>query len=174
MSLEAAECLGFAIVSVEDSQKLRNRQEVLQLLGQAEQFELSALLINRRIARDQLANAAGINVTNAGQIQQNFLLSFFQQAAHGATQRDAAFANRNSAVHVEDRNVAGLSLADVKFCHDYLLLLFRVSPFRYEIWNLKSEIPFDLCAWFFVLSSFPTQAQSTKHKEHLLSSEPFD
>src|SRR5207302_10357852 len=110
MSLEAAECLGFAIVSVEDSQKLRNRQEVWQRLGQAEQFELSALLINRRIARDQLAHAAGINVANTCQIQQKFLLSFCQQAAHGTTQRDAAFANRNTAIHIENRHVAGLSL----------------------------------------------------------------
>src|SRR6266404_9014080 len=144
MSLEAAERLGFAIVSVEDSQKLRNRQEVLQLPGQAEEFELSALLINRRIARDQLANAAGVNVTNACQIQQKFLLSFFQQAADGTTQRDAAFANRDTAIHIENRHVAGLSLADVKFCHDSLLLLFL-----YELWNVKSEIPFDLCTLCF-------------------------
>src|SRR2546427_7572731 len=50
-SLEVAERLCFTVISVKDRQQFGDRKQVLQLLRQAQQFELPALFINRRIAR---------------------------------------------------------------------------------------------------------------------------
>src|SRR5712692_3373990 len=128
-SFEVAERVSFGVVSIEDRQQLRDRKQVSQLFCQAEQFKLSALLINRSIAGHQFADAARIDVAHACQIQQNVFLSFFQQATDGAAQSHATLADRDAAVHVENGHIAGLALADVEFCHDpgFSSVNFRIS-----------------------------------------------
>ncbi len=50
--LEAVESFGLGFVYVKDSQEFRNSQQVLNLLGEIEQLQLTAILINCRIARN--------------------------------------------------------------------------------------------------------------------------
>ena len=68
----------FAFVNIEDSQELGDRQQVLKLLGEIEQLELSSFFTDRGVTGNQLDDTARIDVAHAGKIQENTLLAFFE------------------------------------------------------------------------------------------------
>src|ERR671917_1354945 len=115
--LEGVERLGLVVEGVEDGQELGDAEQVANLLRQLEELQLPALALDGGEAGDQLADAGGIDVADVGQVEQNLLLVLFDQAAHGAAERDAALPDGDLAVHVEDGHVPGLALADVQFSH---------------------------------------------------------
>jgi hypothetical protein len=69
---ETAERFCFVVVDIKDSQQLCDHEQILHLLSQVEQLQLAAATVDGSVIRDQLANAARIDVLNAFQVQQNF------------------------------------------------------------------------------------------------------
>src|SRR6185369_13363545 len=104
--LEAVECLGFALVNVEDSQELRNRQQVLKFLGEIEQLELASFFADSRITGNQFANAAGIDVTHTSKVQQNSLFTLFEQSPDRSATRDTAFTDSYLSAHVKNGDIS--------------------------------------------------------------------
>src|SRR4029079_8173862 len=120
--LVAIECLGFAFVNVEDSQELRDRQQVLKFLGEIEQLELSAFFINGGVTGNQLTNAARIDVTHTRKIQQNTLLAFFEQTPDRGAQCHASLTDGYLSAHVKNGDVSGLTLVYIQLSHFRTLL----------------------------------------------------
>jgi hypothetical protein len=54
----------------------------LDLLGQVQQFQLSAVPTHRRVVCYQLADATGVDVFNTAQVEQNLFLAAVNQAAN--------------------------------------------------------------------------------------------
>src|SRR6185369_10441650 len=115
--LKAVERFRFAVVNVEHGQQLRDGQQILQLLREIEQFELAAFFADGSVARHQLADAAGIDVAHAGQVQENALLAFLKQTPDSGAQRDTAFPNRDLSAHVENGYVSCLTFVDIQLSH---------------------------------------------------------
>src|SRR5215213_9171808 len=115
--LEAVECLGFAFVNVEDSQELRDRQQVLKFLGEIEQLELSTFFVDGSVTGNKLADAARINVSHPSKVKKNALLAFFEQTPDGGAQRHASLADRYLSAHVKNRDISGLTLVDIQLSH---------------------------------------------------------
>src|SRR3954470_12808529 len=115
--VKARECRRLVIKHVEHGQELRDRQQVLDLLRQVEELERAALFLDRRKARHKLADAARIDIADAAEVEQDLVLALAEQPADGISKRDAALTDRDLAVHVEDRNIAGLPFADIDIRH---------------------------------------------------------
>src|SRR5215213_2744202 len=124
--LEAVECLGFAFVNVEDSQELRDRQQVLKFLGEIEQFELSAFFVDGSVTGNKLADAARINVSHTRKIQKNALLAFFKQTPDRGAQRHASLTDGYLSTHVKNGHVSGLTLVDIQLSH-FRNLLYAIA-----------------------------------------------
>src|SRR6185369_962132 len=124
--LEAVECLGFAFVHVEDSQELRDCQQVLKFLGEIEQLELSVFFTDGSVAGNQLADAARIDVAHTRKVQQNALLAFFEQTPDRGAQCHAALADGYLSAHIENGHVSGLTLVDIQLSH-FRNLLYAIA-----------------------------------------------
>src|SRR5215510_14605994 len=81
---ETTQGFSFRFINIKHRQQFGNHQQILNLVGEAEQLELAAGAANGRIVRNQLANAARIDVANAGEIQQDLLVSGRNQLANCA------------------------------------------------------------------------------------------
>src|SRR6185503_7634679 len=119
---ETVECLRFVLVNVENCQKFRYGEKVLKFLRQVEKFQLASIFVDGGEARNQFTDAAGVDVSNASEVQQNPLLTFFKQPANSRSQRDAALTNRDLAAHVKNGYVTSLTFRDVQLSHFRVLL----------------------------------------------------
>src|SRR5215213_11743687 len=124
--LEAVECLGFAFVDIEDSQELRDRQQVLKFLGEIEQLELSAFFVDGSVTGNKLADAARIDVPHTRKIQKNALLAFFKQTPDRGAQRHASLTDGYLSTHVKNGHVSGLTLVDIQLSH-FRNLLYAIA-----------------------------------------------
>ena len=90
----ASQRIGFRIVNIENGEQFGDRQKVLDLLRQVEQLERPAFFIDSRKARNEFANAARIDVTDAAQVQKDLVLAFTQQTSDRTAKCNAALADR--------------------------------------------------------------------------------
>src|SRR5579875_875366 len=79
--LEARNRLRLIVINLEDGEELGDLQQVVHLLGQAQQLQLPPLVRSSCKAAHQFANARAIDVGHIRQIQQNMLLILRQKVA---------------------------------------------------------------------------------------------
>src|SRR5262249_37467455 len=103
----------FVVLNIENSVELRNLQQVVDLLGQIEQFQVAALVTDRSEGTDQLANAGAVNIGDIAKIQKDFSLSFAEEVLHRLAQHGAAFAQGDTAAQVHNSNAAHLPVASL-------------------------------------------------------------
>ena len=68
LAVERSYCGGLVVQYVEDRVELRNLQQVVNLLGQVQEFQLSALVANRSKCTDQFADTRAVNVVDIAQM----------------------------------------------------------------------------------------------------------
>jgi len=73
--IEAAQGRRLVVESIEDGQQLCDRQQVLDLLRQAEELEIAALFLHGREAGHQLTDTAGVDITDAPEVEQYLVLA---------------------------------------------------------------------------------------------------
>src|SRR5688500_11792224 len=76
--LKTVERFWFGFVNVKDRQELGDRQQILKFLREVKKLQLSAVLIDRGVTGNEFADTAGIDIADAGKVQKNTLLAFFE------------------------------------------------------------------------------------------------
>src|SRR5438477_5592775 len=97
----AGESFPFLVKHIKDGQQLRNRQKILDFLRQFQQLERAAFFFNGSKARNQLADAARIDVADSAQIEQDLVFALAQQATDSGPQSDAAFADSHFSTKIK-------------------------------------------------------------------------
>src|SRR5438445_10115332 len=77
---------------LEHGQKLRDRQEIRDALGQVEQLEAAALAADCRIRADHFAEARAIYVRHVGEIEDDLLVALVDEAVDLVLQQLVALA----------------------------------------------------------------------------------
>src|SRR5687767_11523046 len=110
---EAAERVGFVVIHVEDGEQLSDDEQILDLFRQIQKLQLAAAAAHRGVVRDQFADAAGVDVPDAFQVQQKLLIATGNQIANRTAKGSAAVADAHFAIEIQNRYVARLALFDV-------------------------------------------------------------
>src|SRR5579864_2076285 len=107
--LERSDGRGLIILYVEDGVELSDLQEVVDLLGKFQQLELATLIADGGERAHQLADARAVDVGDVAQSEQDLLVAFADQFAHGVAQDHAAFAQGDASAEIDDRYTIHLS-----------------------------------------------------------------
>src|SRR5581483_7886267 len=99
---KAAHRLGLVVVNIKDGVELGDLQEVVDLLGQVQEFQLAALVRDGRISVDKLADSRAVDIGYVSQVQQDILIALRQLFAHQITQLRTSFSQRDPAADVDD------------------------------------------------------------------------
>src|SRR4029078_10168861 len=97
---------------LEDCQKLGDRQQILDALGQVEQLQAAALTAHRRERADDLAQASRVDVRNTFKIQDELLFAVGQQAVDLVLEQLVTFAKGHLALQVEYGDVTHRPFGD--------------------------------------------------------------
>src|SRR6266480_1533240 len=79
-SVEALDRVLLFVECLEDVAQLRDRQQIVHLLGHVHELHLAAVPGDRRISGDQFAKACAVHVAHATQIDQNLPVSLVDHA----------------------------------------------------------------------------------------------
>jgi len=109
--LEGFDGGGFVVLHVKDGVELGDLEQIVHLLGEVEEFEFAALILGGGEGADQFADAGAVDVVDLGQVQDDFLIAFGKQFAHGVAQSDAAFAQGDASAAVNNRDAVDLPSA---------------------------------------------------------------
>ena len=100
--LEGRDGASLVVVDIEDGVELGQLQQVVDLLGQLEQFEGRALILDCGVGAHQFTQSRAIDIVHFTQIEQDALLSFGNQVANGVAQLHAAFAEGDPAAEFQN------------------------------------------------------------------------
>jgi len=95
---EARDCLGFAVVHVEDGQQLGNLQDFLEFAAQVRQLQRSALRLGAVMRGHKRAETRAVDERDVRHVQHDFFLSFGDQALHFFAKRVALFTQHDASI----------------------------------------------------------------------------
>ena len=101
------------VLYVENGVELGDVQDVVNLLGEIEEFELAPGVADGGKAADQFADAGGIDVIDVSEVEDDFLLAIADELADGIAQLSGFVAEGDASIHVDDGNVADFARSDV-------------------------------------------------------------
>src|SRR5882724_2273698 len=90
----------------EDREQLGDLQQVVNLLGQVQQFHIPVAALNRGKGTDQLPDTRAVDVIDITQIQQQQVTLVIQQNANRLAQQGAAFAQRDPPAQIHHGHAA--------------------------------------------------------------------
>src|SRR5882724_13095167 len=93
-------CCRFVVLDIEDGIELGDLQQVVDLLGQVEQFEFAVFAPHCGKRAHQFPDAGAVNVGDVAQVKQDFFVSFADQVADGVSQYHAALTQSDAAAHI--------------------------------------------------------------------------
>src|SRR5262249_40580543 len=106
----------FVVFHVENGVELGDLEQIVDLFGEVEEFQLAALVLGRGESTDELADAGAIDVVHFGQVENDLLVTFREQVTDGITKNDAAFAERDAAARVNNGDAIHLPSTNLH-CH---------------------------------------------------------
>src|SRR5665213_2010204 len=92
----------FIVENVEDGVELGDLQQVLDLLGQLQQLEGAAGVLDRRQGADQLADAGAVDVIDVRQIEEDLVGTLGQDVAYGVPDGYASLTQHNLSTQIQD------------------------------------------------------------------------
>jgi hypothetical protein len=107
---EAADCCVFIGEDIENSEELRDLQEIVHFLRQLQQLQVALPAFHGCVAADELADSRTVNVIHVGEIQQNHRAPIVQQSANRLSQESAALAQNDAATQIHNSNVSGIAM----------------------------------------------------------------
>src|SRR5262249_37805052 len=90
--LEAFERPRFAVKGLKNGQQLGDHKQVLNFLGQVQEFELAALVVGRSVGADELADSRAVDISHFAKVKQDLFLPVVKQPPDGFSQLHAALA----------------------------------------------------------------------------------
>jgi len=119
---EAVDGLRLGVVGVEDREELRDRQQVLEPLGQAHQLDLGAIVLGRHGGCDERAEAGAVDVGDGAHIEDDLLFALEHQAMNLVFQQCIAVAEYELSAEIENCHRANDALLN-----RHVLLLVRCT-----------------------------------------------
>jgi hypothetical protein len=101
----------FVVGDVEDGVETSDLHQVVDFIGEVEKLEFAALFAHGGKGADQVAQAGAVDVIDFAEVEQDFFVTFGQEASDNATKGGALFPEDDFASDVDDRDVAHLSNA---------------------------------------------------------------
>jgi len=102
----------FVVFDVEDGVELGDVEDVLNFLGEAEEFEFAAGVADGGKAADQFADAGGVDVIDVSEVEDDFFLTIGDKLADGVAEFSGFVAESDASVKVEDGYVADFARCD--------------------------------------------------------------
>src|SRR6185312_8392442 len=99
---EGADGFGFVVFDVEDGVELGDLEEVVDLLGEVEELELAAGVLDGGKGGDHFADAGRVDIADVCEVEDDLAGAFGERVADGVAQGDAAFAQGDAAAEIED------------------------------------------------------------------------
>src|ERR1700756_1604677 len=90
------------ILHVKHGVEFRDLQQVMDFLSQLEQLEFAALVFNRGVGADQLADPRAVNIIHVAQVQQNLFMALAEQVLPRVAKNYAAFAEGYTSAAIDD------------------------------------------------------------------------
>jgi len=103
----------FVVFHIEYGVELRDLQQVVDSLGQVQQFDLAVLLFGSGEGTDKFADTGAVDIVHLAKVQQDPFLPLGKEVVHGITQSYAAFTEGDSTLEVDDRDAIGLTGAEI-------------------------------------------------------------
>jgi len=95
---EARDCLGLAVVHVEDGQQLGNLQDFLEFAAQVGELQRRTLRLGAVMRGHKRAETRAVDERDVRHVQHNFFLSFGDQAIHLFAKRVALFSEHDASI----------------------------------------------------------------------------
>src|SRR5580693_3670720 len=102
----------FVVFDVEDGVELGDLDDVVNFLGQAEEFQFATSAADGCVAADQFAYAGGIDVIDLREIEDDFFLAIDQELADGVAELSGLVAQGDASDNVDDGDVADFADGD--------------------------------------------------------------
>jgi len=90
-------------LNVEDGVEPRDLEDVVDALGQVQEFQLAAGGADSGESADQFADAGAVDIVHVGEIQQDLLFSRGDQFLDGVAEGRASFTESDSTTEIDDR-----------------------------------------------------------------------
>ena len=103
----------FVFFDVEDGVELGDIEEVVNFLGEVEEFEVAAGVADGGVAADQFSDAGGVDVIDVGQVEDDFFLAGSDELADGVAEFAGFVAEGDASVEVDDGDVADFAGMDL-------------------------------------------------------------
>jgi hypothetical protein len=100
------------VFDVEDGVELGDLDDVVNFLGQAEEFQFATSAADGGVAADQFAYAGGIDVIDLREIEDDFFLAIDQELADGVAELSGLVAQGDASDNVDDGDVADFADGD--------------------------------------------------------------
>src|SRR5579864_1433973 len=101
----------FVVLHVEYRVQFRDLQQVVDFLGEVQQLEFAALVLDGGVGADQFADARAVDVVYVAKVEQDLLVTLAKQLAHTVAQDHAAFAKGDAATAIHNRDPIHLPIA---------------------------------------------------------------
>src|SRR5262249_41072535 len=105
------------VLDVEDGVELGDLEQVVDLASKVQELQFAALVFGCGECADQLTDAGAIDVGDIAEVEQDVFLAFGQEVAHGIAELDAAFAQGDTAAHVQNGDAVDLTSRDFYAAH---------------------------------------------------------
>src|ERR1700720_4293826 len=102
----------FVVFDVEDGVELGDVEDVVNFLGEAEEFEFAAGVADGGVAADQFANAGGVDVVDVSEVEDDFFLAGGDEVKNGVPEKAGCVAEGDASVEVDDGDVANFAGGD--------------------------------------------------------------
>src|SRR5271170_3948048 len=104
----------FVVFNIEDGVELGDVEDVLDFLGEVEEFEFAAGVADGGEAADEFSHAGAVDVLDAGKVQDDFLFALGDEIVDGVAEVADFFAEDDASVDVEDGDVSDFAGVDLQ------------------------------------------------------------
>jgi hypothetical protein len=114
----------FVVFDVEDGVELSDVEDVVDFLGEVEEFQFAAGVADGSEAADQLSNPGAVDVIDTDEVEDDLLLALGDEIADGIAEIADFFAEDDATVNVEDGNVSNFASVNLQ---------------RHDSWRSKAD-----------------------------------
>ena len=103
----------FVVFDVEYGVELSDVEDVMDLLGEVEQFEFAAGVAHGGEAADKFTDPGAVDVVDVGEVEDDFFLAVRDQLMHSVAERADFFTEDDAAVDIDDGDVTDFAGGDL-------------------------------------------------------------
>src|SRR5438034_11692169 len=104
----------FVFLHVKDGVELRDLKQIVNLLGEVQQFQFPALVLYRGVGAHEFADPGTVDIVDVSEVQHKFLLALGEQIFHVVAQHNAALAQGDTAAAIHNSDAVNLACAGLQ------------------------------------------------------------